>query len=69
VSPVKYELGFYMPEDDILQSQRRNRQILHTEVLLMVLSICGIFMEQGSSDGFIESIKVVLSGPVSTNSA
>jgi hypothetical protein len=23
VSPVKYELGFYIPEDDILQSQRR----------------------------------------------
>jgi hypothetical protein len=23
VSPVKYELGFYMPEDDILHSHRR----------------------------------------------
>jgi hypothetical protein len=23
VSPVKYELGFYIPEDDILHSQRR----------------------------------------------
>jgi hypothetical protein len=23
VSPVKYELGFYIPEDDILHSDRR----------------------------------------------
>jgi hypothetical protein len=23
MSPVKYELGFYMPEDDILRSHRR----------------------------------------------
>jgi hypothetical protein len=23
VSPVKYELGFYIPEDDILHSRRR----------------------------------------------
>jgi hypothetical protein len=23
VSPVKYELGFYIPEDDILRSPRR----------------------------------------------
>jgi hypothetical protein len=23
VSPVKYELGLYIPEDDILHSQRR----------------------------------------------
>jgi hypothetical protein len=23
VSPVKYELGFYIPEDDILHSHRR----------------------------------------------
>jgi hypothetical protein len=23
VSPVKYELGFYIPEDDILDSHRR----------------------------------------------
>jgi hypothetical protein len=24
VSPVKYELGFYIPEDDILHSHRRD---------------------------------------------
>jgi hypothetical protein len=23
VSPVRYEVGFYIPEDDILQSHRR----------------------------------------------
>jgi hypothetical protein len=25
VSPVKYEMGFYMPEDDILRSNRREK--------------------------------------------
>jgi hypothetical protein len=25
VSPVKYELGFYIPEDDILHSHRREK--------------------------------------------
>jgi hypothetical protein len=30
VSPVKYELGFYIPEDGILHSHRREKtQILH----------------------------------------
>jgi hypothetical protein len=28
VSPVKYELGFYLPEDDILHSHRRENLIL-----------------------------------------
>jgi hypothetical protein len=27
VSPVKYELGFYIPEDDILHSHRRENLI------------------------------------------
>jgi hypothetical protein len=30
VSPVKYELGFYIPEDDILQSLPWKPQILHS---------------------------------------
>jgi hypothetical protein len=30
VSPVKYELGFYIPEDDILHSTAVKPQILHT---------------------------------------
>jgi hypothetical protein len=28
VSPVKYELGFYIPEDDILHSYRRENLVL-----------------------------------------
>jgi hypothetical protein len=31
VSPVKYELGFYIPEDDILQVARRRKRKLCPE--------------------------------------
>jgi hypothetical protein len=35
MSPVKYELGFYIPEDGILHSHRReNPQILQRRVLV-----------------------------------
>jgi hypothetical protein len=37
VSPVKYELGFYIPEDDILHS--RCRENLKSDVLLCCLRI------------------------------
>jgi hypothetical protein len=30
MSPVKYELGFYIPEDGIFHSDRRKHQILHS---------------------------------------
>jgi hypothetical protein len=33
VSPVKYELGFYIPEGDILHSDRRGNLKSHTVVL------------------------------------
>jgi hypothetical protein len=32
VSPVKYELGFYIPEDDILHSDRRAHPKSYTNV-------------------------------------
>jgi hypothetical protein len=37
VSPVKYELGFYIPEDDILHSDRREslKSCLSTVVRLL----------------------------------
>jgi hypothetical protein len=39
MSPVKYELGFYIPEDDILHSDRReNPRILHR-----TRNVCGRF--------------------------
>jgi hypothetical protein len=28
VAPVRYELGFYIPEDDILHGDRRENQVL-----------------------------------------
>jgi hypothetical protein len=35
VSPVKYELGFYIPEDDILHSHRRENL-----KLLSIMVVC-----------------------------
>jgi hypothetical protein len=37
VSPVKYELGFYIPEDDILHSHRRENLKSHILILIYVL--------------------------------
>jgi hypothetical protein len=37
VSPVKYELGFYIPEDDILHSHRRE----NLKSYMLVLSVEG----------------------------
>jgi hypothetical protein len=34
VSPVKYELGFYIPEDDILHSHRRENLKFSTDLFL-----------------------------------
>jgi hypothetical protein len=40
VSPVKYELDFYIPEDDILHSDRRERlksytvKLAHLHILI-----------------------------------
>jgi hypothetical protein len=43
VSPVKYELGFYIPEDDILHSHRReNLKSCYRSVMFM-LSVCNCF--------------------------
>jgi hypothetical protein len=33
VSPVKYELGFYIPEDDVLHSHRRGNLKSYTKIL------------------------------------
>jgi hypothetical protein len=37
VSPVKYELGFYVPEDDILHSHRREHLKSYFALLHCVL--------------------------------
>jgi hypothetical protein len=34
VSPVRYELGFYIPEDRILHSHRRENLKSHNKILL-----------------------------------
>jgi hypothetical protein len=39
VSPVKYELGFYIPEDDILHSHRRENLESFKKNLLIFLVI------------------------------
>jgi hypothetical protein len=37
VSPVKYEMGFYIPEDDILHSHRRENLKSYIESRLLLL--------------------------------
>jgi hypothetical protein len=37
VSPVKYELGFYIPENDILHSQRRENHKSYIMLTFVVL--------------------------------
>jgi hypothetical protein len=39
VSPVRYELGFYIPEDDILHSDRREK--LKSYLMFWVIVMCG----------------------------
>jgi hypothetical protein len=41
VSPVKYELGFYIPEDDILHSDRREnlKSYMHFSCFMFHVSI------------------------------
>jgi hypothetical protein len=43
VSPVKYELGFYIPEDDILHSHC-SENLKSYRLLLGVLYGCQIFL-------------------------
>jgi hypothetical protein len=38
VFPVKYELGFYMPEDDILHSHRREMLSSYITSLFVVVN-------------------------------
>jgi hypothetical protein len=37
VSPAKYELGFYIPEDGILTSQRREHLKSYRDILLFLV--------------------------------
>jgi hypothetical protein len=41
VSPVKYELGFYIPEDDILRSHRRENLKSYTGQFIVYVMISG----------------------------
>jgi hypothetical protein len=50
VSPVKYELGFYIPEDDILHSHCRENLTSYIPVLLILLSVLRIVNKVGESD-------------------
>jgi hypothetical protein len=39
VSPVKYELGFYIPEDDILHSHRRENLKSYKQIVIECIRI------------------------------
>jgi hypothetical protein len=39
VSPVKYELSFYIPEDDILHSHRRENLKCHINAVHVIRSL------------------------------
>jgi hypothetical protein len=43
MSPVKYELGFYIPEDDILHS--RHRENLKSYIAIPLLCACAMLWE------------------------
>jgi hypothetical protein len=44
VSPVKYELGFYIPEDDILHSHHRENLKSYIMKLVRVEIVCRSFL-------------------------
>jgi hypothetical protein len=43
VSPVKYELGFYIPEDNILHSHRRENLKSYASMLLQEIPLFNSF--------------------------
>jgi hypothetical protein len=47
VFPVKYELGFYIPEDGILHSHRRENLKSYTVLFLWQVMQCGLVARQG----------------------
>jgi hypothetical protein len=47
VSPVKYELGFYMPEDDILHSHRREILRCYDQTCCLVRSLFSVILLNG----------------------
>jgi hypothetical protein len=49
VSPVKYELGFYMPEDDILHSHRREKLKSYRNIYIYIyITLSLLALEQVS---------------------
>jgi hypothetical protein len=47
VSPVKYELGFYIPEDDILHSHRCEDHKSYSEFCSSTYCVCTIYQNGG----------------------
>jgi hypothetical protein len=45
VSPVKYEVGFYIPEDDILHSHRRE----HLKSYVQFGGVLGVVLSETAS--------------------
>jgi hypothetical protein len=52
VSPVKYELGFYIPEDGILHNHRREHLKSYNDLVdQIIIIIIGISRKYGPSQG------------------
>jgi hypothetical protein len=49
VSPVKYELGSYVPEDDILHSHRREKLESYTADILFIWGLDAVEGRLGSN--------------------
>jgi hypothetical protein len=55
VSPVKYELGFFIPEDTVLHGHRRENLKSYTEIKL-ALCPCPVFATATDTNGEVELI-------------
>jgi hypothetical protein len=51
MSPVRYELGFYIPEDGILHSHRRENLKSYMDLLLSTGQLRGTSAPLGPSEG------------------
>jgi hypothetical protein len=56
VSPLRYELGFYIPEDGILHIHCRERLRSYKGVICLHLKSCGLSLRLTESLGVIKSV-------------
>jgi hypothetical protein len=56
VSPVKYELGFYIPEDDILHCGSREHLKSYITFLLLVLFSIAIAINSSMTSKYVFAV-------------